>query len=743
MARYDLHLSGSCHPTVALDTLRVSLLYQLKLSPEQVERLLPPATGVLKRDLSASEAHDWLERLTDAGLEVYLAAREQAPPLARDLDLQARLAALQRSGLQRPAFGLRQRLHLLLAIGVGLSLGFLYLLPGLLGLLLALGALQAFTSLLHHDLLVACLLTLPIVALGAWLAVDFLWPLRGRRTDVPAALPLTAAEEPALWQAVEALCQAMGVRPPRRILLSAEADIRLAGGGRTLYLGLPLLPALSARQYLASLGHALGHQVHWLDAFGGGLLNASLAWLESLGQESRPARSARRHPRLSRGWARLLFAAARHLTRGASQRREARADHYEALLGGSDAFGETALRRRSASQAWREARRRSFAAQPEQGLAGNLLELVEALLSRQSAPASLPLPETSRYWQRHPADQQRVAWVRALEQPALLDDQRPARLLLDHYEAHGQALTQAVYRLAGYPAAAQAGASVADLVPELARDTGEELVQWSGHAWPEAPWLPLHQPLDRTTRALGAETIRERLQRLADQSARAWQDADKEAQRRCLLAFYEELHIHGLAQAVRGEGDFNQQHLQDYRAIDTWQTAARQQLQQLAPLYRRRIELALARHLPGQAQAHESYRLLVSLAECYPEVERLREARLLVKEYRTLQRRLQGAPRINELCEFAKQDHQRRVALWLESPLPLPSSLAEVSLGEHLRRHCPQLDLAQDSPSAVYRHSAGLLPALNELHRRAWLQLVRWCLQAEADAEKPSLRRSA
>ncbi|WP_295519187.1 M48 family metallopeptidase [uncultured Pseudomonas sp.] len=742
MARYDLHLSGGCRLDVPTDTLRVSLLYHLKLTPEQAERLLPPATGILKRDLSAAEAHDWVERLTDAGLQVHLQEREGAPPLAQDLDLQARLAALRASGLPRPAFPFGRRLQLLAAVGTALLLSLLYLLPGLLGLLLALAALHAFAGLLHQDVLIACTLALPTALLGTWLAVDFLLPPLRRRPEAVATLPLTEAREPGLWQMVDSLCRAMGVRPPRRILLRAEADIRLAGAGRTLYLGLPLLPALTTRQYLASLAHALGHQVHWLDAFGGGLLNASLAWLERLGQELHPVRWMRRRPRLAQGWARLLFATARRLTQAASQRREARADHYEAQLGGSDDFRQTALRRRGASQAWREARRRSLAAQQEQGLAENLLELVEALLTRQSERSSLTPPQASRYWQRHPADQQRVNWVNALEQQPLLEDQRPAQALLDHYESHGRALTEAVYRQAGCAAPGERGATVADLVPELERDAGEEFALWSGHPWSDSPWLPLHLPLDRPTRALTAEAVRERLQRLAEQTSRAWQEAEKEAQRRCLLAFYEELHIHGLAQAVRGEGEFNQQHLQDYRAIDTWQTPSRQQLQQLAPLYRQRLELALARHRPGQAQARECFRLLVTLAEHYPEVERLREARLLVKEYRTLQRQLQGSPRINELCDFAKQDHQRRVTFWLQSPLRLPSSIADLSLGEHLQRHCPQLDLAQDSPSALYRHSAGLLPALSELHQRAWLHLARWCLLAEAD-NAPSLRRSA
>lgn len=743
MARYDLRLSGSCRDDISADTLRVSLLYLLRLTPEQVERLLPPATGILKRDLPDDEAHGWVERLTDAGLDVHLVERPAPPALARHLDLQARLAALETSGLSPPAFGFGQRLQLLMAIGTVLALTLLYLLPGLAGLALASAALYAFATLLHQDAVIACALALPTTALGAWLGIGFLGPLWHRKEKATAESSLALEEEPGLHRLVESLCRAMRVRPPRRIVLAAAADIHLDATARTLTLGLPLMMALSTQQYLANLGHVLGHQVRGLDRLGGTLLNANLARLEQLAQGRVWSKRRRLLAQAPRAWARLLFVAGCRLTWAASQRREARADHYAALLGGSANFRATALRHRSLSRAWREARRRSLAAPKGQGLPSNLLDLVAALLARQVDAAALTPCHSSRYWSRHPADRQRATWVEHLELPGLLDDQRPATVLLDHYERHSRALTCAFYRLEGRQPEEESGLTVADLVPELTQDSGEELQQWSGHAWPESPWLPLHLPLDRMTRALDTAAVCERIQLLAAGTERVWQEAEKEAQRRCLLAFYEELHIHGLARAIRGEGEFNQQHPLEFRAIDTWQTPARQQLLAIAPLYRQRIELALARALPDREHACDCYRLIVTLAELYPEVERLREARLLVKEYRTLQRQLQGSPRINELCDFAKQDYQRRVALWLNSPLSLPPAIADVSLGEHLQRHCPQLNLAEDSPSAVYRHTSGLLSALNELHQRAWLHLARACLSAEAKVGYTPLSRTA
>lgn len=736
MARYDLLLSGSCRDDVSPDTLRISLLYQLRLAPEQVERLLPPARGVLKRDLASAQAHEWVERLRDTGLDVHLVERQESTPVAQDLDLQARLAALQAAGLPRPAFSLGERLQLLAAVLLGLTLSVLYLLPGLAGLLLAICALAAFITLLHQDIVVACGLALPLAGLGAWLALGFLAPRPGRGTEAAAERPLTPAQEPALHSLIAALCQAMGVCPPRRLLLTAEVDIRFAVRTRTLRLGLPLMTALTRDQYLASLAHVLGHQVSGLDRLGGALLNACLAQLERLGQAASRGLLAR----VARGWARLLFASGQRLTHTASQRREARADHYQVLLGGSAAFRATARQTRLAQQAWREARRRSLTAPAAQGLVGNLLELHAALLARQTLSPT-PTSASSRYWGRHPADRQRIAWAERHPLPGLLDDRRPASALLEQPDAHGRALTLLVHRLAGRQPEAEPAATVATLVPEPVQDSDTDLQRWSGHAWPDCPWLPLHLPLERTTRALEADTVRERILLLAAGTADAWQEAEKQSQRRCLLAFYEELHSHGLAHVVHGEGAFNQEHLQEYRAIDTWQTAARQQLLAVAPLYRQRIERALAQRLPGQEQAAELYRLLLTLAERYPDVERLREARLLVKEYRTLQRRPQGPSQINALCEFAKQDYRRRVADWLACDLPLPPAIATVSLGDYLQRHCPRLDLAEDSLSAVYRHSAELLPALNTLHQRLWLLLARACLAAEAD--QASLQQSA
>uniref|UniRef100_UPI0028A9BC1B hypothetical protein n=1 Tax=Pseudomonas oryzihabitans TaxID=47885 RepID=UPI0028A9BC1B len=269
MARYDLLLSGSCRDDVSPDTLRISLLYQLKLTPEQVERLLPPARGVLKRDLASAQAHEWVERLRDTGLDVHLVERQESTPVAQDLDLQARLAALQAAGLPRPAFSLGERLQLLAAVLLGLTLSVLYLLPGLAGLLLAICALAAFITLLHQDIVVACGLALPLAGLGAWLALGFLAPRPGRGTEAAAERPLTPAQESVLHSLIAALCQAMGVCPPRRLLLTAEVDIRFAVRTRTLRLGLPLMTALTRDQYLASLAHVLGHQVSGLDRLGG------------------------------------------------------------------------------------------------------------------------------------------------------------------------------------------------------------------------------------------------------------------------------------------------------------------------------------------------------------------------------------------------------------------------------------------------------------------------------------------
>ncbi|WCD88308.1 Protease HtpX [Streptomyces xanthophaeus] len=113
-------------------------------------------------------------------------------------------------------------------------------------------------------LIVSVVLSVPIVR-GMFM-------LRTPKGEPPAGVPVTEAQEPALWRAVRDIAQQVGTRAPDEIVLVDEVnaavseDARLLGlrsGTRRLYLGLPLMTGLDEMQLRAVLAHEMGHYANF------------------------------------------------------------------------------------------------------------------------------------------------------------------------------------------------------------------------------------------------------------------------------------------------------------------------------------------------------------------------------------------------------------------------------------------------------------------------------------------------
>lgn len=137
---------------------------------------------------------------------------------------------------------------------------------------LVVGAVVAAVALaVRSDVSVGALIgKLGLVALITVLAIGRgLWSaLRRNPSGPPSGVQLTAASQPDLWSEVAAIAEQVGTRPPDEIWLvggvnaGVSEDSRLLGlraGTRRLFVGVPLVLALTRGQLRSVLAHELGH----------------------------------------------------------------------------------------------------------------------------------------------------------------------------------------------------------------------------------------------------------------------------------------------------------------------------------------------------------------------------------------------------------------------------------------------------------------------------------------------------
>jgi Zn-dependent protease with chaperone function len=286
---------------------------------------------------------------------------------------------------------------------------------------------------------------LPLVfAVGA--ALVGLWKaMRARPAPMPGLI-LDEAGHPWLWALVRQLADQVGTRAPDEIRLVPQVNaavsedskaLGLIPGTRRLYLGMPLLLALTVDQLRSVLAHELGHYSGAHTRLGAVAYRGRLAIGHTIG------RIGRWNPVgwVFRGYARLYLL----VDNAASRRQEREADQASVRIAGPEAAISALRELPVIDAAWDFYFDRYIAGGWELGFApddifggfGMLVAARNAELAKLRAHE--PSEEKSR-WDTHPSIGSRIAVMRATPPTGHPVDGRPAHILLPSIAAAGLAL---------------------------------------------------------------------------------------------------------------------------------------------------------------------------------------------------------------------------------------------------------------------------------------------------------------
>ncbi len=291
-----------------------------------------------------------------------------------------------------------------------------------------------------------------LLAVGATMVG--LWRAIRARPEPPHGLVVGPQDAPELWETVRSLAAEVGTRMPDEIRLVPEVNaavneegrlLGLLGGRRRLYLGMPLVQALSVDQLRSVIAHELGHYSGRHTSLGAVAYRGRIVIGTTLG------RIGKWNPVgwVFRGYSRLYLL----VDNAASRRQEHEADRASVRVAGP-AAAMSALRELPVlDAAWGFYFRSYVAPGWEAGYApddlfGGFGKLVAA---RHDELAELreeePGDEPSR-WSTHPSIGERIAIMKAAPQVPHPVDGRPAAALLPSIDAAGAALQSEVVDVA-------------------------------------------------------------------------------------------------------------------------------------------------------------------------------------------------------------------------------------------------------------------------------------------------------
>lgn len=467
-------------------------LLKMNMKPEQIELVLNKAL-VIKKGLDNPQALEYAERFSAAGLKVKIEAYEVAPPQAVADANQEKERVYQQllQTFSQPVQPTRvtgdYRRTLIRVLLAALAAPLLY--AGV--VLLTAGALLWYFGSLHTALfggiewrgklmwaLWALTYLLPALV-GGVLLVFLLFPLwpRGKR---PRPHVLDPKKHARFYHLVNQMTAAMEVPAPEFIEITPEVNaaagpvhgiFSLVKGELRLVVGLSLVSGMTVQQLMGVLAHEFGHFSQRSSMIANIWVNTINGWLAecAYGQDEWEQRFARWHEEYNLeviqislaaaeamiGLVRRLFARLCQLnlriTHAMSRQMEFDADLYEARLVGSRNFRTGTLRLRRLAYAEAEAHfYNRLALHQKDQLLRNLPAAVVAVAEDLSPEVLRQVEEDlhteqTRYWDTHPADQERIDNAEQANDPGMLACDLPARLLFSDFDKLCETVTLSHY----------------------------------------------------------------------------------------------------------------------------------------------------------------------------------------------------------------------------------------------------------------------------------------------------------
>jgi Zn-dependent protease with chaperone function len=607
---------------------------------------------------------------------------------------------------------------------------------------------------------------------GAVLLVFLLRPLFQRRGKAPANVRLDPQQEAGFVSGVHALCRAIGVSPPREIWLTHDANasvhyrtrwLSLVTGHKVLTIGMSLVAGLTARQFIGVLAHEFGHFAQRAGMACSFIVNSVNRWLEHRAygfdnweqslDEWTDAHEGDENSIASfmmicavaclfaigaiRRLMGALFTVSLRVSGYMSRQMEFDADRYEALLAGSSMFRSTARTLRALTHSAREVNAANIEAWRDRRLLRDLPDAVGAFAGEFDAKrlagidAEMTEDTTTRYWDSHPPDVERVQNAESQRAPGIYLLDSPAASLFRDSGTWSRRVTSLFYREQGVQYLPENLCPRDEVLGRIrsASDRSDHLERYFNGQFRVWPVLPLDA--GNAAPSLGWQQCIDELRRRSPDIAKLWKQAHEAHGRRALLMTAVRLQVSSKELGIPGANRLIAEMETELSNFAGQNPGLEKPLAESLELYARRIAHAIeAMPETQRARATQLATAVTGLGSLAPIAAELELVAGAMRNFATIAENNEGKmPGGFELLEKNFADLAARL-IHKADDLRQPVAAGD-SIGGFLRSRCPQLADAGVEPGAYARAAWPAVEAFQSLYLLALGELVQACAAVE------------